>query len=78
MIVDKCDWAKNLLLDPMFQEIFSDMGSREINRWANSNEFDFETRNAAYGKLTAIKEFKAQIESLAHQKEIDRKRLKIF
>jgi hypothetical protein len=76
--VDKCAWAKNLLLDPMFQEIMNDMETREINRWANSDEFDFDSRNAAYSKLVVIREFKAQIESLAHQNEIERKRLKIF
>ena len=76
--MDKCAWAKNLLLDPMFREIIADMESREINRWANSDEFDFDSRNAAYSKLVVIREFKAQIESLAHQNEIERKRLKIF
>jgi hypothetical protein len=76
--VDKCSWAKNLLLDPMFREIIADMETREINRWANSDEFDFDSRNAAYSKLVVIREFKAQIESLAHQNEIERKRLKIF
>ncbi len=76
--MDKCAWAKNLLLDPMFQEIMNDMETREINRWANSDEFDFDSRNAAYSKLVVIREFKAQIESLAHQNEIERKRLKIF
>lgn len=76
--MNKCEWAKNLLLDPTFQEVFSDMESREMNRWANSSEFDFDTRNSAYTKLCAIREFKAEIESLAHQMEIERKRLKIF
>jgi len=76
--MNKCDWAKNLLLDPMFREIIADMETREINRWANSDEFDFDSRNAAYSKLVVIREFKAQIESLAHQNEIERKRLKIF
>lgn len=76
--MNKCEWAKNLLLDPMFQEIISDMESREMNRWANSTEFDFDTRHCAYTKLCAIREFKAEIESLAHQMEIERKRLKIF
>ena len=76
--MDKCAWAKNLLLDPMFQEIIADMETREINRWANSDEFDFDSRSAAYLKLVVIREFKAQIESLAHQNEIERKRLKIF
>lgn len=76
--MNKCEWAKNLLLDPTFQEIFTEMETREITRWANSNEFDFDTRNAAYTKLCAIREVKAQIESLAQQQEIERKRLKIF
>jgi hypothetical protein len=76
--MNKCDWAKNLLLDPMFQEIMNDMESREMNRWANSDQFDFDTRHCAYTKLCAIREFKAEIESLAHQNEIERKRLKIF
>lgn len=76
--MNKCEWAKNLLIDPMFQEIISDMESRAINRWANSDEFDFDTRNSAYTKLCVVREFKAEIESLAHQMEIERKRLKIF
>lgn len=76
--MDKPTWAKNLLLDPMFQEVWNDYESEQLNRFANSSEFDFEEREAAFKKLYVLREIKSRIESIAMQREIEKKRWKIL
>lgn len=76
--MDKPLWAKRLLSDPVFQEIWNDYETEQISRFANSSEFDFEEREASYKKLLVLRELKSRIESLAMQTEIDKKRWKIL
>lgn len=76
--MDKVAWAKRLLSDTLFQEIWNDYETEQLNRFANSSEFDFEEREAAFKKLLVLRELKSRIESLAMQSEIDKRRWKIL
>ena len=76
--MDKVAWAKRLLSDTLFQEIWDDYETEQLNRFANSSEFDFEEREAAFKKLLVLRELKSRIESLAMQSEIDKRRWKIL
>jgi len=76
--LDKVAWAKRLLSDTLFQEIWNDYETEQLNRFANSSEFDFEEREAAFKKLLVLRELKSRIESLAMQSEIDKRRWKIL
>lgn len=74
----KSEWANNLLRDEKFQEVVNDLKNLQVNRFANSNEFDYDERQAAYVKLSAINDILNHIQSMADQRIINEKRFKIF
>lgn len=76
--MDKPQQAKHLLSDEFFQEIIKDYQSEQLDRFKYSGEFDYEQRESAYKKLLVVDEILARIQSVASQKEIDKKRWKIL
>jgi len=76
--VDKPQQAKLLLSDEFFQEIIKDYQTEQLDRFKYSGEFDYEQRESAYKKLLVVDEILARIQSVASQKEIDKKRWKIL
>lgn len=76
--MDKSQWAKNLLNDPMFQEIMNEMRDMQVNRFIMSDPMDITMREDAYLRISVLDDIKTQIESLATNKLINEKRFKIF
>jgi hypothetical protein len=76
--LDKPQQAKHLLSDEFFQEIISDYQTEQLDRFKYSGEFDYEQRESAYKKLLVVDEILARIQSVASQKEIEKKRWKIL
>jgi hypothetical protein len=76
--MDKPQQARLLLSDEFFQEIISDYQKEQLNRFQYSGEMDFEQRESAYKKLLVVDEILGRIQSVASQKEIDKKRWKIL
>lgn len=76
--MDKPQQAKLLLSDEFFQEIISDYQTEQLDRFKYSGEFDYEQRESAYKKLLVVDEILARIQSVASQKEIEKKRWKIL
>lgn len=76
--MDKPQQARLLLSDEFFQEIISDYQKEQLDRFKYSGEFDYEQRESAYKKLLVVDEILARIQSVASQKEIDKKRWKIL
>lgn len=76
--MDKPQQARLLLSDEFFQEIISDYQKEQLDRFKYSSEFDYEQRESAYKKLLVVDEILGRIQSVASQKEIDKKRWKIL
>jgi hypothetical protein len=74
----KSEWANNLINDEHFKEVFTDLQKVQVNRIINSSERDIEEREAAYSKLSAIRDVLSHIESMADQRKINEKRWRIF
>jgi hypothetical protein len=70
--------AKTLLNDEFFKELVDNQKALYISNILNSPEEDVEARERSIVKYRAVEEFIASIESIAAQKEIDKKRWKIF
>lgn len=76
--MDKFQQAKHLLSDEFFQEIIKEYQQEQIDKFKYSGEFDFEQRESAYKKLLVVDEILGRIQSVASQKDIDKKRWKIL
>lgn len=78
MIPNKQEQAERLLRDEFFQAVVKLQQEGYISLILNSSEDDVEVRERSLVKYRAIEEFVASIESMSKQKDIDKKRLKIF
>lgn len=76
--MDKAQWATNLLRDPMWQELMEDLRGTELNKFVNSNYGEAEIREQAYMRLRVLESVESYLESVAAQKMIDEKRMKIL
>jgi len=76
--VDKAQWAINLLREPMFQEMMEELRGNELNKFINSNDGETEIREQAYMRLRVLESVESYLESMAAQKMIDEKRMKIL
>lgn len=76
--MDKFQQAQHLLSDEFFQEIIKEYQQEQIDKFKYSGEFDFEQRESAYKKLLVVDEILGRIQSVASQKDIDKKRWKIL
>ena len=76
--MDKAQWATNLLRDPMWQELMEELRGTELNKFVNSNYGEAEIREQAYMRLRVLESVESYLESMAAQKMIDEKRMKIL
>ena len=76
--MDKPQQAKHLLSDEFFQEIIKDYQQEQFDKFKYSSEFEFEQRESAYKKLLVVDEILGRIQSVASQKDIDKKRWTIL
>jgi hypothetical protein len=70
--------ASTLLRDEFFNSLVDKQRSLYINNILNSAEHDVEFRERSLLKLRALDEFIASIESISRDKDVDKKRWKIF
>lgn len=76
--MDKAQWALNLLKDDMFQEVMQNLRGTELNRIVSSNYGEIEIREEAYARIRVLESIEAHLESMAAQKMMDEKRIKIL
>ena len=76
--MDKAQWASNLLMEPIFQEMMEDLRGNELNKIINSTYGELELREEAYMRLMVLESIESHLESVAAQKMIDEKRIKIL
>lgn len=76
--MDKAQWAINLLKDDTFQEVLQDLKGNELNKIINSTYGELELREQAYMRIRVLESIETHLESMAAQKLIDEKRLKIL
>ena len=74
----RTEWANNMLQDQNFLDVFKEMEDLQMLRWANSPVYDYDERQEAYTKLTAIREVMAHIVAMADDRKINAKRWKIL
>ena len=76
--MDKAQWAINLLKDDTFQEVFEDLRGNELNKIINSTYGELELREEAYTRMKVLESIETHLESMAAQKMMDEKRIKIL
>ena len=76
--MDKAQWATNLLKEPMFVEMMEELRGNELNKFVNSNFGELELREEAYMRLRVLESIETHLESMAAQKMINEKRIKIL
>jgi hypothetical protein len=76
--MDKAQWASNLLREPIFQEMMEDLRGNELNKIINSTYGELELREEAYIRLRVLDSIESHLESMAAQKMMDEKRIKIL
>jgi hypothetical protein len=76
--MNKADWANNLMLDPNWQEVMSELREVELSKFTNSGYGDTEAREQAYIRLRTLESITDHLEGLKAQKAIDKKRWKIL
>lgn len=76
--MDKAQWASNLLIEPIFQEMMEDLRGNELNKIINSTYGELELREEAYIRLRVLDSIESHLESMAAQKMMDEKRIKIL
>lgn len=76
--MDKAQWAINLLRDEIFQEVLEDIRGTEMNKIVMSGYGEVDLREEAYMRLRVLDSIESHIESMAAQKAIDEKRIKIL
>jgi hypothetical protein len=76
--VDKAQWASNLLREPIFEEMMEDLRGNELNKIINSTYGELELREEAYIRLRVLDSIESHLESMAAQKMMDEKRIKIL
>ena len=77
-MINKIDRAVTLLQDEFFIELLETQKEVYKSYIFGSNEDDVEGRERALVKLKALEEFEASIQSIAHNGEIEKKRVKVF
>lgn len=76
--MNRADWANNLILDPNWQEVMSELRDVELSKFTNSDYGDTEVREQAYIRLRTLESITDHLEGLKAQKAIDKKRWKIL
>ena len=76
--MDRIHEAHLLLENEFFKTVLKELEDLQYQKFANSNEHDVKERELAYVKLSALKDIKSHIESIAASSEIRDKRWKIW
>jgi hypothetical protein len=76
--MDKAQWALNLLKDDMYIEMMENLKAIELNKFATSAPDEIKVREQAYYRLASLDLVSSYLESMAAQKLIDAKKLKIL
>ena len=76
--MDKAQWASNLIMEPIFQEMMEDLRGNELNKIINSTYGELELREEAYIRLRVLDSIESHLESMAAQKMMNEKRIKIL
>ena len=76
--MDKAAWANTLVNDPLFKELIADLKTVEHGKFAASDTYDTDIREAAYIRLRVIEDIENQLQSMGSQKLINDKRWKIL
>ena len=76
--MNKTEWAVNLLRDDYFIEMMEELRGMEIAKFLNSGYGDIETREEAYARIRVLESIETHLESMAAQKMINEKRIKIL
>ena len=76
--MDATERAKTLLGDEFFQGLLQAQKDSFKSYIFSSAEHDVEGRERALVKLKTLEEFEASIQSIAHNGEIEKKRVKVF
>jgi hypothetical protein len=76
--LNKTDRAKHLLMDDFFMDEIRAMQESYRQTIEHSRPEDYDIRESAYRSLRTVNEIVSHFESLAAQKEIDKRRLRIF
>ena len=76
--MDKAQWASNLIMEPIFQEMMEDLRGNELNKIINSTYGELNLREEAYIRLRVLDSIESHLESMAAQKMMDEKRIKIL
>jgi len=75
---NKPEQAARLLNDEFFQYVVKLQQELYISNILNSSDTDIEGRERNFMKYQVVQELVASIESIAQQREIDKKRMKFF
>jgi acid stress-induced BolA-like protein IbaG/YrbA len=75
---NKPEQAARLLNDEFFQYVVKLQQELYISNILNSSDIDIEGRERNFMKYQVVQELVASIESIAQQREIDKKRMKFF
>jgi hypothetical protein len=75
---NKPEQAARLLNDEFFQYVVKLQQELYISNILNSSDIDIEQRERNFMKYQVVQELVASIESIAQQREIDKKRMKFF
>jgi hypothetical protein len=78
MDLNRPERAKHLLEDDFFRDVVKLQQEAYISLILNSSDTDIDIRERALQKYRAVEEFVASIQSIADQRLMERKRLKIF
>jgi hypothetical protein len=70
--------AKALLGDEFLNEIFAELEKDNIERMINSHQDDIELREDCYLMISAVRQVKARLESVAAEGEMNKRRFKLF
>ena len=76
--MNKAERANTYLRDEFFIELIENQKMLYKNMIFGSADHDVEGRERALVKLKALEEFEASIQSIAHNGEIEKKRVKVF
>jgi hypothetical protein len=78
MIENQPERAARLLQDDFFQYVVKMQQELYISSILNSSDMDIEKRERNFMKYQVLQELLASIESIAQQKQMDKKRMKFF
>ena len=76
--MNKAQWAIHLLKDDYFIEMMKELRDMEINKFAMSDYGQIEQREEAYMRLRCFELVENHLESMAADKKIQEKKLKIL